>query len=1161
MAKYDINIRDYWRIIRKRRTIVILATILFTVFSYLFALIRTSEPLYDATSAVKVEKATDLTTLLLGTVSWTSWDNVATQAVIITSFPVFEELARQMGLIPENISSAQVRSTHKYLQVVNGLKSKISTEQEGNTNIINITATSSNATEAALLANTVAEVYRRNNVNERNKKVRETREFIEKQLELAESRLQQAEKNLRNYEQSTKLIAIDAQTTAMLERIISLENEVADLQQKRLEVRRQLGLLQQFLEGKQSVNQEAFYVVDPSPQLAKLTAKFRDLSLRREVLLNDYTEEHPEVDAVDAELANVLSEMDKELRSMMTTIEGRLQDLEKRLETVRDQAMAIPDSVLTLARLRREVEVNGDLLAQLKGKYQEVMIQESGLIEEVKIIKPALEPSHPINTPNTLMNTVTGGIIGLVAGLVLALIVETMDTSLGTIEDVEEILDIQVLGIIPSIEEFVVSEKGENGAKRRTEPLVTHFAPHSPVSEAYRSLRTNLQFIRSDKKAKVYLITSSSLEEGKTYNVVNLSLSLAQAGERVLLIDADLRRPAVHHIFGLQRQPGITDYIMGTGELDPRPENTVDLDMTLTFNSGQTDSGWGNVTNTVIDVMLGDFEFDDILRTPGMDNLHIISAGQGLLNPAEILRSPRFKEFLREVREHYDVIIVDTPPVLPVADAFEVIPEVDGVILVYEVGRIGRGLLKRAKVQLENVNTNVLGVILNNVKPDVAPDFYRYRTDYYYRDEDRDKESVSPSRWREFVGQPLHIFQNIMRSTPEAKGKRIIVTLFLIFGIFATAGPAWQSYPKIRSAFQSSLGEKKLRGESIVPKKPISPAVTAPMKQTSLAYPSAAPQKKESVATLAKIPKEEQIKAQEGTRPGQPVASHPQGQKEIEPSGQTTENQLTVKTAVVGRTPFAEDRAVAEQKPTKAKVEFEEASIERFVEKWRRSWEEGDLRVYIGCYHSGFTGRGMDIQAWKNHKQDIFNRTPGREVQLSNIKIKLDGSVGSVTFKQRYETENYKDYGLKTLLLVNYQGNWSILDESYERLPAVVEPVEVESGGGAGVLYDSEPAYPRKTLARLGYSIQVGAFANLDNAVRLSNALERRGLDAYYFVHKTGLYKVRFGDFPTKKAARKKAETVRAAGIIDAYYLVSPNEYAVAKQRKRGGRSYLRNEM
>jgi capsular exopolysaccharide synthesis family protein len=509
--------------------------------------------------------------------------------------------------------------------------------------------------------------------------------------------------------------------------------------------------------------------------------------------------------------------MDKELRSMLTTMAGHSQDLEKRLEAARDQAMAIPDSVLALARLRREVEINGDLLAQLKGKYQEVMIQESGLIEEVKIIKPALEPSNPINSPNTLMNTVTGGIIGLVVGLVLALIVETMDTSLGTIEDVEEILGIPVLGVIPSIEEFAVSERGENRAKTRGEPLVTHFAPRSPVSEAYRSLRTNLQFIRTDKKAKAFLITSSSLQEGKTYNVVNLSVSLAQAGGKVLLIDADLRRPTVHRIFGLERQPGLTDYIVRTGELkpgladyivrtselEPGPENTVDLNMILTFDSAQIDNGWGNVTNTVIDLMLGEFGIDDILKTPGLDNLHVINAGQGLLNPDEILRSPRFKGLLREARKHYDVIIVDTPPVLPVADAFEVAPEVDGVILVYEVGRIGRGILNRAKVQLENVNSDVLGVILNNVKPDVAPDFYRYRTDYYYEDKS-DKETSAPSsRWQHAISQGVGGIRSILSkmrpaSATEGKGFNILL-LSVLIGLMLIAGLLLYNYPGLSS--------------------------------------------------------------------------------------------------------------------------------------------------------------------------------------------------------------------------------------------------------------------------------------------------------------------------------------------------------------------------
>ena len=141
MTRYDINLRDYWRIIRKRRTIVILSTVLFTVFSYLFALIRTPEPLYEATSAVKVEKASNFASLLLGTVSWTNWDNVSTQAVIITSFPVLEAAARRMGSIPENVSSAEARNNNKYLRIVTNLKSQVQTTQEGNTNIINITAT------------------------------------------------------------------------------------------------------------------------------------------------------------------------------------------------------------------------------------------------------------------------------------------------------------------------------------------------------------------------------------------------------------------------------------------------------------------------------------------------------------------------------------------------------------------------------------------------------------------------------------------------------------------------------------------------------------------------------------------------------------------------------------------------------------------------------------------------------------------------------------------------------------------------------------------------------------------------------------------------------------------------------------------------------------
>jgi hypothetical protein len=345
--------------------------------------------------------------------------------------------------------------------------------------------------------------------------------------------------------------------------------------------------------------------------------------------------------------------------------------------------------------------------------------------------------------------------------------------------------------------------------------------------------------------------------------------------------------------------------------------------------------------------------------------------------------------------------------VLPVADAFEVAPEVDGVILVYEVGRIGRGILKRAKVQLENVNTNVLGVILNNVKPDVAPDFYRYRTDYYYRDEDRDKKPVTPSRWREFVGQPLRIFQNIiskMLFAPEAKGKRVTIVLLASIGVLALAGLG-QNYAKIRSALQSPLDQKKFSVQHKAHKKPI--VGTTKPKQAEMDEPDVSP-----AAQLQKIrsidtPPQGQILEQKEIKPDQLVASHLKGKEDIEPSRQTAEEQPTAHEGKVAHVQITEDSIVAEQQSAEPQGSSAEQSIKIFLEKWSRSWEEGDLQVYIGCYHSDFRARGMNIQAWKNFKQDLFNRTPGRDVQINGIKVKLDGSVASVTFKQSYQAGNY----------------------------------------------------------------------------------------------------------------------------------------------------------
>jgi capsular exopolysaccharide synthesis family protein len=154
---------------------------------------------------------------------------------------------------------------------------------------------------------------------------------------------------------------------------------------------------------------------------------------------------------------------------------------------------------------------------------------------------------------------------------------------------------------------------------------------------------------------------------------------------------------------------------------------------------------WREVVGTISDVMLGEFEIEEILMTPGMDKLHVVAAGTKPPNPTEILSSARFREFLKEARQHNDFIFVDAPPILPVADAAEIAPLMDGVFLVYTVGKIGRGVLKRAKSNLDNVDAKVMGIVLNNVKPEAGPGYFRYHSHYYYGP-DADGAKAQPQR-------------------------------------------------------------------------------------------------------------------------------------------------------------------------------------------------------------------------------------------------------------------------------------------------------------------------------------------------------------------------------------------------------------------------------
>jgi capsular exopolysaccharide synthesis family protein len=730
MAQYEMNLRDYWRIIRRRRVVILVCTSLMALFSFWFA--SQKVPVYQASASIKFEPATSLTGLLVEVLSFTTADSIETQAVVIKSFPVLEQVAKRTGKLPETVPTEAVRESKAYTSVIDALGSRIKTTRVTNTSVIDITVTSTNPREAKDLANTVVEVYREYQSRLRNGRIIEARQFIEQRIKDVEARLKDGEEAVWAFREANRIIAPGAESQILLSLFTQIRGEVEKTRLQRAELELASARLSR-QDGAIGPGGERVFVDSAGPAMTRLQGSLVELLLERNNLGLEVTETHPRLQALDDRIREVRREMAREVAAQITVLRSREELLHRQIGELFQRNREIPGIELSLQRLQRETRVNEDLLSLLKSRHQEALIKEAEKIEEVTLIRPATEPLGPISgeTANTVL---VGAIIGLILGLVLAFVQETLDTSIGTIEDVESYLEVPVLGIIPHIDPRETVERllerrpelasMEPEALSRHALLVTHFDPKSPVSEAYRTLRTNIQFATMERPGKLFVVTSSTLQEGKTTTIVNLALTMAQMGQKTLLVGANLRRPALYKIFGIEREPGLTDVILGNNR-------------------------WEECVRTVADILMGRFEMEDIMMAPGLDNLHILTSGTIPINPSELLTAPQMGEFLRQVRDQYDVVLFDSPPVLPVADAAILAAQVDGVILVYQVGKVGRLVLKRAKAHLENAKARVLGVVLNDVKAEVSgyATYTHYYT-HYYAEEGAGGEKARPTGLR-----------------------------------------------------------------------------------------------------------------------------------------------------------------------------------------------------------------------------------------------------------------------------------------------------------------------------------------------------------------------------------------------------------------------------
>jgi capsular exopolysaccharide synthesis family protein len=389
-----------------------------------------------------------------------------------------------------------------------------------------------------------------------------------------------------------------------------------------------------------------------------------------------------------------------------------------------------PEAEIRLAELTRAVELNTALVTQLETRLQEVRILENEQSGEVEIVDYPASAGTDQESGRGL-KSIVGLLLGLMVGALLAFVLETMDTSIGTIEDVEEYLELPVLAVIPHLDvEKVAAQLVEENPQLEDDPnldlvarLITQYDPKSPAAEAYRTLRTNLTFAtagtaESVEEKNTFVFTSSSLQEGKSTTIVNLAITIAQAGNRVLMMGCNMRRPTIFKSFGLSRETGMTDVLTGQKE-------------------------WRECVKDVTDMMIGPLTLQSLMSMPGLDNLHIITAGGVPPNPSELLNSERFANVIEEASKEYDYVLVDAPPVLPVTDAAVVARKVDWAVLIYQVGKVPRNALRRAKGHLQNVGGHVLGIAMNDVKAEIGgySPYSQYMTKYY-GEETKDKRTL-----------------------------------------------------------------------------------------------------------------------------------------------------------------------------------------------------------------------------------------------------------------------------------------------------------------------------------------------------------------------------------------------------------------------------------
>jgi tyrosine-protein kinase Etk/Wzc len=593
------------------------------------------------------------------------------------------------------------------------LRGSIGTKVLPQTNIVEISYVGTEPTLVRDVTNSVAREYAAVSSEMQRANARAKSQFIASSLRDQRLRLDSAQDALKDFKEREQIGDVNAEQSALAQSI------------HRMEEAKQSGLVEQQIyytlvgkltaadtadeELRRLVGTEA---VEKNRYIANLYDRWFSLVKERETLYaRGLTDKNTDVKAVQRLISQTKDEVRSASELYLQALQSRLASLDKSISNLRVQTEKYPKLEAEQTRLSGTMGTMQRTFDNLQSEFQLARISESVDAGRVQSIDEATLPTFAIS-PNRKRAITYSALTGLLLGLALAFALDRLDDSVKSPDELRDQMELPMLGLIPAIRAERGSRRGADATAGR---LITHADPRSPVAEAYRSMRTNLAFARAQQSPQAIVVASPGPADGKSTTVANLAITFAQQGQRTLLIDADLRRAVLDKAFGTPRSPGLTEVIIGEATLD------------------------------------------DAVHETAIANLSLVGSGRFPPNPAELLGSVRMQEILHEAKARFDVVLLDSPPLLAVTDAAVLATMVDGVVLVIRTERTKRDAVRRALGHIRSVRGRLLGVVLNDVDLRSGAYYGSYGHYYYsyYGDDRRQRRNGrgAVSRLRQLVGR------------------------------------------------------------------------------------------------------------------------------------------------------------------------------------------------------------------------------------------------------------------------------------------------------------------------------------------------------------------------------------------------------------------------